>query len=114
VVYFYRSDKFMMSGWTLFMSIPKEANNCFAMDTGGYYAHVADPGMLRVSQMNGHEGTDAVHTYRVTLNPGDVKYVKVDFTDDRLPKSVYEEVPEAQALPEISKYRMIDRCSAPK
>ena len=43
VVYFFRTDKFMMSANTIFMSLPKAANNCFGMVTAGYYPFVTDP-----------------------------------------------------------------------
>jgi hypothetical protein len=107
VVYFFRSDKFMMSKITIFISIPKEANNCFKMVKAGYYSYIANPGELTVSHSSTHDGNKE---YTIDLEAGDVKYVKVDFNDDMLPKSFYQEIPADQALPEISKYRMIEPC----
>jgi hypothetical protein len=106
VVYFFRSDKFMMSANSIFMSIPKAANNCFGMVTAGYYAYVTDPGELTVT----HAARDGEKEYTIDIEAGDVKYVKVDFNDDMMPKTFYQEIPAAQALPEISKYRLIEPC----
>lgn len=105
-VYFFRSGKFMMSANSIFMSIPKAANNCFGMVTAGYWAYVTDPGELTVT----HAARDGEKEYTIDLEAGDVKYVKVDFNDDMVPKTFYQEIPATQALPEISKYRMIEPC----
>lgn len=107
VVHFFRSDKFMMSKITIFMSVPKAANNCFKMVKAGYYTFTTDPGKLTVSHASAHDGEKE---YTIDMEAGEVKYVKVDFNDDFLPKSFYQEIPAAQALPEISKYRMIEPC----
>jgi hypothetical protein len=102
VVYFFRPDKFMLSAKSIFMSIPKQANNCFAVNAGGYYPYVAEPGKLVV-----HTGSN--NEFTIDLSPGDVRYVKVDLnstwgTDE------FEVVPAEKAIAEIKAYRLIDIC----
>ena len=93
VVYFFRTDKFMMSGNTIFMSLPKAANNCFGMVTAGYYPFIADPGKLTVSSA----ARDGEKDFSIDLKAGDERYVKIDFNDDMAPKSTYQEIPAGQA-----------------
>jgi hypothetical protein len=106
VVYFFRTDKFAMSANTIFMSIPHAANNCFGMVTAGYYPFVTDPGSLTVSSA----ARGGQKQFTIDLKAGDVKYVKVDFNSDFIPKTFYQEIAPAEALPEISQYRMIEAC----
>jgi hypothetical protein len=106
VVYFFRSDKFMMSANTIFLSIPMEANNCFAMVTAGYYPYIADPGKLRVLAAARHGNKE----FSIDLKPNDVKYVKIDFNSAFVPTAEFTEIPRDIALPEIQKYRLIDAC----
>lgn len=102
VVYFFRPDKFMMSAKSIFMSIPKQADNCFAVNAGGYYPYVAEPGKLVVS-------TGTKKDFSIDLNSGDVKYVKVDL-DSTWGTTEFEEVPAEKATAEIKAYRLIDIC----
>jgi len=106
VVYFFRTDKFMMSGNTIFMSLPKAANNCFGMVTAGYYPFIADPGKLIVSSA----ARDGEKDFAIDLKAGDERYVKIDFNDDMIPKSFYQEIPAGPAKEEISRYRLIEKC----
>jgi hypothetical protein len=96
----------MMSANTIFMSIPRNANNCFSMVTAGYYPYIADPGELEVLAAARH-GDRAL---TIDLKAGDVKYVKIDFNDNFMPTAEFTEFPANEALPEIQKYRMIDKC----
>jgi len=105
VVYFFRPDKFMLSARSVFMSIPKQADNCFAFNTGGYYSYVAQPGKLVVSA--GAVGKPQDFTF--DLNPGDAKYVKVDL-DSTWGTLQIEEVSAEKAMAEIKAYRLIDIC----
>jgi hypothetical protein len=84
------------------MSIPKQANNCFTVNTGGYYPYVAEPGKLVVS-------TGVKKDFAIDLSPGDVKYVKVDL-NSTWGTTEFEEVPAENAIEEIKAYRLIDIC----
>ncbi len=106
VVYFFRTQKFMMSANTIFMSIPKAANNCFGMVPGGYYPYVTEPGRLTV----GFAARDGEKDFTIDLKAGDARYVQVDFSDDLVPASFYKEIPEAEAAPKMSKYRTVSPC----
>jgi hypothetical protein len=107
VVYFYRPDRFMMSGRIISISIPHEAKNCFSMAKAGYYSYVTDPGKLHVSAV-AHSGNA---DYNLFVKVGDVRYVKLDYDDSQLScPAVFEEVSAEKALPEIKKCRVITPC----
>jgi hypothetical protein len=62
------------------MSIPTSANNCFEMDSGGYYTFVADPGHLDVAAISATHGTPR-KDFGVDVHAGEVRYVEVEYDD---------------------------------
>jgi hypothetical protein len=107
VVYFFRPDRFMMSGRIISISVPHEANNCFSMAAAGYYPYIAEPGKLHVSAV-AHSGNA---DYNMYVKAGDIRYVKIDYDDSSLSvPAVFEEIPADKALPEIQKCRVVEPC----
>jgi hypothetical protein len=77
-VYFFREHKSRYSAIEITLSIPLAANNCFGMDSGGYYAYVSDPGALEVLAVAAVHGTPQAK-FAIDLKPGDVRYVEVEY-----------------------------------
>lgn len=103
VVYFYRPAQKLMSDYPFFMSIPESANNCYRLESGGYTAHVADPGKLVVAGV-----MTSYKTVSLDLKAGDKRYVQVDISDD---DAAPKEVSAAEAEAQIAAMHGIETCS---
>ena len=104
IVYFYRPAQRFMSDYAFFMSIPETENNCFKVASGGYWAHVADPGTLNV--MGALTPSNYVRV-SLDLKAGDERYVEIDIRDD---KAVATEVSPAEAKSKIGATRQGEVC----
>jgi hypothetical protein len=105
LVYFFRPKRFAMSATTIFMSIPTEADNCYAMYNKGYYAYVTDPGTLNVfaAATGGQKG------FSIDLEPGDERFVQIKFGKWG-PKPEFKEMTAEEAEKSIAKTRLIGEC----
>ncbi len=107
VVYFYRPHALELGARPVFLSIPKEADNCFSMVNSGYKAHVAAPGRLTVMGSVSGENVD----FGLTLKAGETRYVKVQPKSSGFtPRADFQEISAGAALPEIRQFRLIDVC----
>lgn len=108
-VVFYRPSAFMLRGRDVFLSIPKEANNCHAMVNAGFWVHVASPGRLNVVGSVAGEEVD----FFIDLKEGETRYVKVIPYEAGFLQIVarFEEVPAQAATGEVAPLRRIDVCA---
>jgi hypothetical protein len=104
-VNFFRENKSRYSAIAIMMSIPTSANNCFEMDSGGYYTYVVDPGHLDVLAISATHGTPRTD-FAMDLEAGEVRYVEVEYDDG--PKVVEKAAPEAS--PVIADTKQIAVC----
>jgi hypothetical protein len=105
VVYFFRPKRFAMSATTIFMSIPTEADNCYAMYNKGYYAYVTDSGTLNILAA----ATGGQKEFSIELEPGDERFVQIKFGKWG-PKPEFKELTADEAGKLIAKTRLIDIC----
>lgn len=103
VVYFYRPPTRIMSDYTVFMSIPLSANNCWGLESGGYTAHVVEPGEFVVA---GAGAGYVTHTTQVTA--GSETYVRVAFVDD---EPTMTTVSASEGKAEIASLSGIETCT---
>lgn len=106
VLYVYRPATRYMSDYPFFMSLPESANNCFALESGGYTAQVVDPGSFRFAG-----ALAGYHTMTVDLKAGEEHYVEVDIVDD---KPVMKEVTADEAKAKIAETKGIEVCEPDK
>lgn len=104
VVYFFRPKQFSGKAATIFMSIPEESNNCYALSDNGYHAYIANPGNLKVLAVIYRKQK----YFSMNLKPGDKRFVKVSFGTWGSPD--FEEVSESKALEMIAECRKISAC----
>ncbi len=104
VVYFFRPKQFSGKAAQIFMSIPEEANNCYALSDNGYHAHIANPGNLTVLAAIYRKQKN----FSMNLKPGDKRFVKVSFGTWGSPD--FAEVPESMALEMIGECMKISAC----
>jgi len=111
VIYFYRPKAFALSARTVFLSIPKEADNCFAMVNNGYKGYVAGPGPVTIGAAEVGTGK-AFSDFSATLKAGETRYVTVKPEPAGIGGIAvkFQEVPAGDALPEIKEFRLIDAC----
>lgn len=100
VVYFYRPDKFTLSGRTIFMTFPG-SNKSYSMINNGYYPLVTDSGTVTVYAV----GTDIKPVpFKIDVKKGENRFVKVIFADTMalLVPAEMQEVPAATGKNEIT------------
>lgn len=105
VVYFFRPKRLAMSATTLFMSIPTEADNCYAMVNNGYYAHLMAPGTLNVFAI----AAGNRKTFSLKVLSGETHYVKTAFGSWG-PTPEFQELEETAALRQLNRTRQISAC----
>lgn len=75
IIYIYRPGKMSGSARTIYLSVPAQANNCFAMDNDGSLVHVTDPGIVTI----GASASGDVKLLPVTIAAGEERFVRVEW-----------------------------------
>ena len=105
VIYIYRPSAMSGGARTIFISVPFEANNCYALEGDGFFTHVTDPGRINVAA----SGSGDAAKLPVSVAPGQEKYVRVEW--GTWGSAEMTEVSAQEGSAQISGMRGIAACS---
>jgi hypothetical protein len=104
VVHIYRPSAFSGGGRTIYLSVPFEANNCFALDGGGFFTYVTDAGPVNV----GASGSGETKRLALDVAAGQQKYIRAEW--GTWGNAELTEVSAAQGAREIRETRGVFAC----
>jgi hypothetical protein len=75
LIYVYRPGKMSGGARTIYLSVPAQANNCYAMTNDGFLVHVTDPGVVTI----GASASGDKKLLPVTIAAGEERFVRVEW-----------------------------------